>query len=151
VHELLHQYVGGAAAQQNPHQPGAAAARARRRAAAAVFAAGELALLRVARPPGGLTVLLQALTAPRLLPGMAAAAAGCDDDAAMVDAGVPAPGGEAGEEGSGAAAGAGVVGVDVPVSLQGHAWISLGKVCLVDEPLAKRLVPLFVQVRRRAG
>ena len=33
------------------------------------------------------------------------------------------------------------------MSLQGHAWISLGKVCLVDEALAKKLVPLFIQAR----
>ena len=36
---------------------------------------------------------------------------------------------------------------DLPVTLQAHAWIALGKVCLVDEGLAKKCVPLFVQVR----
>jgi hypothetical protein len=113
--------------------------RLQRRAAAAVFAVGELALLRVSKPPAGLTVLLQALTAPKLLPGMAAAAAADMEEA-------PAPAAEreeapGGEEGAGGAA-----PLEVPVSLQGHAWISLGKVCLVDEPLAKKLVPLFIQV-----
>lgn len=34
----------------------------------AVFTIGELALLRTSKPSGGLTVLLQALTAQRLLP-----------------------------------------------------------------------------------
>jgi hypothetical protein len=37
-------------------------------------------------------------------------------------------------------------GRDLPVTLQAHAWIALGKVCLVDENLAKKCVPLFVQV-----
>lgn len=31
---------------------------------------------------------------------------------------------------------------------QAHAWIALGKLCLVDEALAKKCVPLFVQVRK---
>jgi hypothetical protein len=34
----------------------------------------------------------------------------------------------------------------VPGALQAHAWIALGKVCRVDEALAKKCVPLFVQV-----
>lgn len=145
AHDLLHQYVGGGAAAP------AAAARLQRRAAAAVFAAGEAALLRAARPPAGLTVLLQALTAPKLLPGMAAmtiddvtadAGAGAepDGDAGMADA----AGAEGGGEGAEAAAPA--VAGQVPAALQGHAWIGLGKVCLVDEALAKKLVPLFIQV-----
>lgn len=41
----------------------------------------------------------------------------------------------------------GVNGPDtaIPVVVQAHAWISLGKLCLVSEPLAKRCLPLFVQ------
>jgi hypothetical protein len=35
--------------------------------------------------------------------------------------------------------------------VQAHAWIALGKVCLVDESLAKKCVPLFVQVRKAAA
>jgi len=31
-------------------------------------------------------------------------------------------------------------------AVPGHAWLCLGKLCLVDEALAKRVVPLFVQV-----
>jgi hypothetical protein len=31
-------------------------------------------------------------------------------------------------------------------ALAGHAWLCLGKICLVDEGLAKKVVPLFVQV-----
>ena len=72
AHELLHRYASGGAA----GTAGAAAAALQRRAACATFAVGELALLRAARPPAGLTVLLQALTAPRLLPGVTAAIAG---------------------------------------------------------------------------
>ncbi len=29
--------------------------------------------------------------------------------------------------------------------MQAHAWVALGKLCLTDEPLAKKCVPLFVQ------
>ena len=134
AHDVLHQYAtggfGGAAAPE---------ARLQRRAAAAIFAVGELALLRVARPPAGLVVLLQALTAPRLLPGMAAALDGGSADAA---AATPAPAAADGSDNAGAR--------EVPAALQGHAWVSLGKVCLVDEPLAKRLVPLFIQELGRA-
>ncbi|GBF90548.1 hypothetical protein Rsub_03119 [Raphidocelis subcapitata] len=151
AHELLHQYVSGS------FGPAAADAaqllRLQRRALAAVFAAGELALLRVARPPAGLTVLLQALTAPRLLPGMVASMSGAGDAAmdeaeaeAELAAAAAAAAAEAGEEGEeGAAEPAAGASREVPVALQGHAWISLGKVCLVDEALAKKLVPLFIQ------
>jgi hypothetical protein len=141
AHELLHRFVSGSLA--GGADP-AARARLQRRAAAAVFAVGELALLRVSKPPAGLTVLLQALTAPKLLPGMATAA-----DADDPDAGAPAPA-EADEDADGTGAD-GAAPREVPASLQGHAWISLGKVCLVDEPLAKKLVPLFIQVRAASG
>lgn len=30
--------------------------------------------------------------------------------------------------------------------LYNHAWLTLGKICLADEKLAKRYIPLFVQV-----
>jgi hypothetical protein len=46
-----------------------------------------------------------------------------------------------------AAAPTGSGGVPVPAAVQAHAWTSLGKVCLTDESLAKKCVPLFVQVR----
>lgn len=36
-------------------------------------------------------------------------------------------------------------------SWQAHAWVALGKACLVDEALAKRCVPLFVQELGRAA
>ncbi|KAK9842050.1 hypothetical protein WJX81_006195 [Elliptochloris bilobata] len=43
------------------------------------------------------------------------------------------------------------VAAAVPAPLQAHAWVALGKACLVDEALAKRCVPLFVQELSRAG
>lgn len=46
-------------------------------------------------------------------------------------------------------AGPGGSGREVPAAVQGHAWIALGKVCLVDDALAKKCVPLFVQVSAR--
>ena len=37
--------------------------------------------------------------------------------------------------------------------MRAHAWTTLGKLCLVDESLAKRTLPFFVQVvgERRRG
>ena len=35
--------------------------------------------------------------------------------------------------------------------MQAHAWTALGKVCLVDEGLAKKCLPLFVQQLHRAA
>ena len=44
-----------------------------------------------------------------------------------------------------------LVGWDQPCVLpQAHAWVALGKVCLTDEALAKKCVPLFVQELGRA-
>ena len=34
--------------------------------------------------------------------------------------------------------------------LQAHAWVALGKFCLVDEATAKKCMPLFVQELGRA-
>ena len=34
--------------------------------------------------------------------------------------------------------------------LQAHAWVALGKLCLTDEALAKKCVPLFVQQLKAA-
>jgi condensin-2 complex subunit D3 len=39
----------------------------------------------------------------------------------------------------------GVRKVTVPADVRAHAWTALGKACLVDEPLAKRTLPFFVQ------
>jgi hypothetical protein len=36
--------------------------------------------------------------------------------------------------------------VEVPPAVRAHAWITLGKLCLVDEALAKRCLPFFIQV-----
>eukprot|EP00884_Botryococcus_braunii_P006340 jgi/Botrbrau1/15707/Bobra.4_1s0080.1 len=33
----------------------------------------------------------------------------------------------------------------VPMHVQGHAWVTLGKLCLIDETLAKKCVPILVQ------
>jgi hypothetical protein len=109
-------------------------------ASVAVFTCGEVALLRACPVPGGLSVLLQALTAEHLLP--AAGAADAQQDIAMDEEGssqeAVAAGG-AGEDSSGRRV--------VPMGLQAHTWVAFGKLCLVDEGLAKKCVPLFVQVR----
>lgn len=140
--------------------PGAPASDAAFDAAscAALFTVGELALLRAAKPPSGLTVLLQALTAHTFITSASAAAAAASygagasqqlpDDGGTADAAAE-PGGAAdgGADGGGAGSGGGGARA-VPAAVQAHAWIALGKVCLGDEALAKKCVPLFVQVRR---
>ena len=70
----------------------------------------QVVLLRTSRPSSRLVLMVQALTSSRL-----ASAA-------------PAPGGS----------GAGTSGVDVPSTVQAHAWVALGKMCLADEALAKK-------------
>lgn len=143
----------------------------------AVFTAGQVALLRAAKPSSNLTLLLQTLTAHRFLPGAAAVAAsqqyGAPSSQVMLSQyhGPEGPAAAAGAAASQAlanqqqqqqlaegpsqqppavAAGAEAVGAaggrPVPACVQAHAWIALGKVCLVDEGLAKKVVPLFVQV-----
>jgi hypothetical protein len=137
-----------------------------------VFTVGQVALLRAAKPPSSLTLLLQTLTAHRFLPGSASAAAAAaaggasqalvsrqqqapeDGAAAPASQQQPEEGSEqqlaaAGPEGAGSGSSSGA-GRLVPASVQAHGWIALGKVCLVDEGLAKKVVPLFVQVRRVA-
>lgn len=42
--------------------------------------------------------------------------------------------------------GAGVSFMETAPSLYIQAWLTLGKICLADEKLAKRYIPLFVQV-----
>lgn len=135
----------------------------------AVFTVGQVALLRAAKPPSSLTLLLQTLTAHRFLPGStSAAAAGAsqallssqqqapEDGAAAAASQVTQQQPEEGGEQQPAVAGSGGAGSGsggrlVPASVQAHGWIALGKVCLVDEGLAKKVVPLFVQVRRVGG
>ncbi len=40
--------------------------------------------------------------------------------------------------------------LQLPPYLQAHSWVALGKLCLTDEALAKKCVPLFVQELGRA-
>ena len=140
----------------------------------AVFTAGQVALLRAAKPSSNLTLLLQTLTAHKFLPGAAALAAsqqyGAPSSQVMLSqyhgpegqAAAAAGGAVGSSQGLGtqqqqqqiegtqqpgaAAAAGGTGGRLVPACVQAHAWIALGKVCLVDEGLAKKVVPLFVQV-----
>lgn len=46
--------------------------------------------------------------------------------------------------------GAGSSFVNTAPSLYIQAWLALGKICLADEKLAKRYIPIFVQVRSRS-
>lgn len=127
----------------------------------AVFTVGQVALLRAAKPPSSLTLLLQTLTAHRFLPGPAAGPSqvsssqaapsqqpveGVSSAAGLQQQDSQQPAADALAAGAAVSNGAGG-GRPVPACVQAHAWISLGKVCLVDEGLAKKVVPLFVQVR----
>jgi len=126
----------------------------------AVFTVGQVALLRAAKPPSSLTLLLQTLTAHRFLPGHAAGPSQASSSqpapsqqpvegtsaASLQPQDSQQPAADAWPAGAAVNSGAGG-GRPVPACVQAHAWISLGKVCLVDEGLAKKVVPLFVQVR----
>lgn len=41
--------------------------------------------------------------------------------------------------------------VTLPGPVQAHTWTALGKMCLADKALAKKCLPLFVQVNNTAG
>mmetsp|Transcript_47534 Transcript_47534/g.121307 ORF Transcript_47534/g.121307 Transcript_47534/m.121307 type:complete len:188 (-) Transcript_47534:280-843(-) len=94
------------------------------RAITALFTAGELALLPGAKVPDRLIVATQALTAPHIVAEAAAAVLTDDVDRRAVE---------------------------VPAAVQAHTWTALGKMCLADKHLAKKCLPLFVQVRRSRG
>lgn len=95
------------------------------KAGVAVFTVGEIALTRQVKVPSKLVVLVQALTGPKLLTTATAFATASQQP--------------------GASQLAPVEGLTVPTALQAHAWAALGKLCVVDELLAKKCVPLFVQ------
>ncbi|EIE24970.1 hypothetical protein COCSUDRAFT_83663 [Coccomyxa subellipsoidea C-169] len=103
------------------------AAAAGRQTTTAIFTAGEVVLLRQAKPSGRLVVLVQALTAPKL----------ASNDAAHSS--VPAP--IQVSQGFEAAV----------TAVQAHAWVALGKLCLTEEATAKKCLPLFVQELGRAS
>lgn len=42
-------------------------------------------------------------------------------------------------------------GKEVPHALQAHAWTALGKLCLIDEGLAKKCMPIFIQELDKAS
>ncbi|WIA29655.1 hypothetical protein OEZ86_012141 [Tetradesmus obliquus] len=156
AHEQLRRYIDAcSAAGAAPASP-----QADHSACVALFTLGDVALLKAAKPPSGLLVLLQAFTAHKFIqsgaqntyysqagsqaclsqqqPEGAAAAVDADDAGAADAAGLPATQGTGG-------------GRLVPACVQAHAWIALGKVCLVDEALAKKCVPLFVQELGRSS
>lgn len=170
-----HRYIdsrSGSTADGGSSATSPADAAADHTACVAVFTVGQVALLRSAKPPSNLTLLLQTLTAHRFLPGSAAAAAAAASQSQqqllLGGSQSQQQQGAAAEDGGGGVAGAATheheggeqqlqdastgVGVAsggrlVPACVQAHAWTCLGKVCLVDEGLAKKVVPLFVQVR----
>lgn len=133
--------------------PAATASVGLRRVCAALFAVGEVALLGV-RPPQALVIKVQSLTAA----GASSAATDTHTAAAAAAMGVgsggcmsvgatqsqsqsllpPLPTQLAEGVASGSGGGS---------ELQGGAWLCLGKLCVMDEALAKKAVPLFVQVR----
>jgi condensin-2 complex subunit D3 len=116
-------------------------------APSALFITGEVTLLRASTPSSRLVTLVQALTSASLAAGLHAAS---EKQTPM-----PAPivarnnedeeVGAMGEEESAAAA------TSVPATVQALAWVTLGKLCLVNESLAKKCVPLFVQELGRAA
>lgn len=99
-------------------------------ATSGLFVTGEVALLKAAKPTQRLVTLVQALTSPALAL-----------EAALSSFSQPMPPSESNERGQLTSGSASVAPV-----VQAHAWVTLGKLCLADEALAKKCVPLFVQV-----
>ncbi|GAX77789.1 hypothetical protein CEUSTIGMA_g5232.t1 [Chlamydomonas eustigma] len=93
------------------------------RASIALFTAGEVTLLKQAPVPGGLVVRVQAMTAQQQSKQLL----------------------EPVRHGDPFSAAAAELREGCDAALQGHAWVCLGKLCLADETLAKRCLPLFVQ------
>lgn len=120
-------------------------------------------MLRASTPSSRLVTLVQALTSATLAAGLTAAAAG-GGGASQQQIPMPTPlvarleedGIAEGEVYEGAAAGSApadtaVAAASVPATVQALAWVTLGKLCLVNESLAKKCVPLFVQELGRAA
>jgi condensin-2 complex subunit D3 len=130
-----------------------------------MFTVGDVALLKAAKPPSGLVVLLQALTAHKFIQSSSTSIASYSQAGSQAMPETQAAAGAAGgaeasqtqaAEGDADAAAGGATqqgggGRLVPACVQAHAWIALGKVCLMDESLAKKCVPLFVQVSHAAA
>eukprot|EP00775_Hariotina_reticulata_P011091 gene11092-11246_t len=168
-HEILRRYIDtncSAAA-----GVGTATPALEHSACVAVFTMGEVALLKAAKPPSGLTVLLQSLTAHKFIvsstamftasqsqmPGgllssgsqLYGSGTQADNLLSQYYAGpgsTQQPAAVQSQTQSGAGDGErSVANQPVATCVQAHAWIALGKLCLVDEALAKKCVPLFVQ------
>ncbi|GFR51612.1 hypothetical protein Agub_g14038 [Astrephomene gubernaculifera] len=87
----------------------------------ALFTLGEVALLRETKMPGGVPVKVQALTHARA-GGVGGSAVGASGTA-VAQARAP----------------------QAFSAVSAHAWTCLGKLCIADESLAKKCVPLLVQ------
>jgi condensin-2 complex subunit D3 len=135
----------------------ATAATALAGAPSALFITGEVALLRASTPSSRLVTLVQALTSATLAAGLSAASAierqtpmptprdarSEEDEGAIVEGKIAAT--------SAPPAASIATAASVPATVQALAWVTLGKLCLVNESLAKKCVPLFVQELGRAA
>lgn len=131
--------------QASPHT-GISQAPGRHQVTAALFTTGELALLSRYKPPRRLLALIQSFTSQQLLPRQPPPASQQH----------PLPGGQMHDlprghldEGMHLAPperGPSSHWIPVPTDLRSLAWAALGKLCIVDEVLAKQTVPSMVQV-----
>lgn len=125
-------------------------------APSALFITGEVALLRASTPSSRLVTLVQALTSATLAAGLTAVSVS-ERQTPMPMPLVARRDEEKGAlvEEETAAASAPPASTDsaasVPATVQALAWVTLGKLCLVNESLAKKCVPLFVQELGRAA
>ncbi|MEW5301609.1 MAG: hypothetical protein WDW36_004459 [Sanguina aurantia] len=124
--------------------------------AAALVSVGEVALLRAASVPSGVVLLVQAMTAEPSSPQAQAQAASQavpikqeDGSDAAAAPGLPPPGG-AGVAGSAGQRQQQQQQEQEQQPHQGLAWAALGKLCMVDEALAKKCLPLMVQELSRS-
>jgi hypothetical protein len=120
----------------------------------ALFITGEVALLRASTPSSRLVTLVQALTSASLAAGLNAVG-GISERQTPMPTPLVAQRAEEEEEAATMAdektVTATTATASVPATVQALAWVTLGKLCLVNESLAKKCVPLFVQELGRAA
>ncbi len=119
------------------------------RVSAALFALGEIALLGV-KIPAAIVIKVQSLTSPELTQSLTQPTTAPSTQPATQAGAEDAPPEQTqaadGAEGAAGAAGGDAAAARAAGDVCGVAWACLGKLCMADESLAKKAVPLFVQV-----
>ncbi|CAD7705077.1 unnamed protein product [Ostreobium quekettii] len=124
---------------QAPHQGGCQHRGNRQQVISALFTAGEVAMLCRCRIPQRLVTVVMTVTEPKLMPRPS------PTDSA------PTVGQIRGQASGALSSQMGAECLVVPGDVRCHAWTALGKFCLLDERMAKKMVPRMVQEFLQAG